>query len=569
MILRGYQTDLVNGALAEWRNGFRRIAMVMATGGGKTPTAMTLAEMCIAAGQPVLWIAHRTELIDQAIDKAEQVAPGRRIGRMQGTTKQYRAEIVVGSVQTCSTAASLTLLRSRRWGLVIVDETHHVAAATYQTVLTELGCFEADGPLMLGVTATLDRADGLALGQTFEAVVDPRIGLLDLIRHPDGPYLVPPRGVRVLIDGLNLDKVRRVAGDFNSGHLGRAMSDAMAPAKIVEAWVEHSKGCPTVAFLPTVAFSIEQAQAFNDAGFVAVHLDGTTPAAERARVLDEFRAGRVDILCNVNLFVEGTDLPSIGCVILGAPTSSTNRYQQQVGRGLRLYPGKSFCWILDVTGVTKRHKLATLVNLNGADNEEETPDDLLMYEEDDLAGEADLPAEGEQGGDAEPVEYADGPLAHELVDLFGQSHSAWLRTDGGTWFLPAGQALLYLRPSGADHFDLCWTTTDAYPRHRGSGTIREHMEIGYAMAAGDEYVAARPVLQAERDAPWRSLPAPRHRGKTKGEVADEKARALANSLLDAKPEPKPVDVMAGRFPVLKESPTVVPPSMIPAGFYER
>jgi superfamily II DNA or RNA helicase len=530
MILRQYQVDLVNGSLKLWREGFRRIAMVMATGGGKTPTAMKLANLCLDADLPVLWIAHRTELIDQAIDKAEQVAPGRRIGRMQATTKQYRAEIVVGSVQTCSTTSSLNLLKSRRWGLVIVDETHHVAADTYQKVLRELGCFEPDGPLMLGVTATLDRADGLALGNTFEAVVEPRVGLIDLIRHPDGPYLVPPRGIRVMIDGLNLDKVRRVAGDFNSGHLGRAMSDAMAPAKIVEAWVEHAKGCPTVAFLPTVAFSIEQAQAFNDAGFVAVHLDGTTAASERARVLDEFRTGRVDVLCNVNLFTEGTDLPSIGCVILGAPTSSGNRYQQMVGRGLRLYPGKSFCWILDVTGVTKRHKLATLVNLGGADAAEDTPDDLLMYEEDDLAGEVDQPAgTDDEGGEADPVEYADGPLAHELVDLFGQAHSAWLRTPGGTWFVPAGSAFVFLRPVGDDHYDLCWQI-DAWPGD--SGVIRERMEIGYAMAAGDAWIADRPVLQAERGAPWRSMRAPGRSGRTKGEIADEKARLRAAKMLD-------------------------------------
>jgi superfamily II DNA or RNA helicase len=535
MILRNYQNDLVAGSLKLWRGGARRIAMVMATGGGKTPTAMTLAELSLAAGHPVLWLAHRTELIDQAVDKAEQVAaPGRRIGRMQGPTKQYRAELVVGSVQTCSTPTSLALLRSRHWGLIVVDETHHVAADTYQRVLRELRCFEPDGPLMLGVTATLDRSDGLALGNTFEDVVDPRIGLIDLIRHPEGPYLVPPRGIRVLIDGLNLDKVRRVAGDFNSGHLGRAMSDAMAPAKIVEAWVEHAKGRPTVAFLPTVAFSIEQAQAFNDAGYVAVHLDGTTPAADRARVLEEFRAGRVDILCNVNLFTEGTDLPSISCVILGAPTSSSNRYQQQVGRGLRLHPGKRDCVILDVTGVTRRHKLATLVNLNGADTPEDIPDDLLMYEEDDLAAQG--PEEADTPGDIEPdIEYADGPLTHELIDLFGQSHSAWLRTPGGRWFLPAGpNGFLFLTPAQSrapDKWDVRYTSHD-----RGhEGAIRTDLEIGYAMATGDEYVAERPVLQADRSAPWRSLPAPGRTGRTKGEVFDAKMIATAARIFDPRP----------------------------------
>lgn len=527
MRLRPYQERLVAGSLELWRSGNRRIAMVMATGGGKTPTAMTIAELSLAAESPVLWLAHRTELIDQAIDKARQVAPGRRIGRMQGPIKEYRAELVVGSVQTCSTPTSLALLATRRWGLVVVDETHHVAADTYQRVLRELGAYTPVGPLVLGVTATLDRADGLALGETFEAVVEPRVGLVDLIRS-DPPYLVPPRGIRVHIAELDLDRVRRVAGDFRAGQLGAAMSAAMAPKRIVEAWEEHAKGRPTVAFLPTIALSVEVAQAFNDAGHRFVHLDAESLPESRRNALDDFRAGRLDGICNVNLFAEGTDLPCISCVILGAPTSSANRYQQQVGRGLRMHPGKRDCVILDVTGVTKRHKLATLVNLGGADRPEDIPDDLLMYEDDIVAGEMD--DAGQESGDGPAdVEYADGDLEHELIDLFGQSHAAWLRTNGGRWFLATSQGFIYLDPRGDDRYDLCWHA-DRFGSGESRGVIQAGMEIGYAMAAGDQYVAERPIWQAARTADWRGLPA--GRGRTKGEVHDRKAVERASHLLD-------------------------------------
>jgi superfamily II DNA or RNA helicase len=532
MKLRPYQQQLVDGMLAEWRSGARRIAAVMATGGGKTPTAMTVAEMSLRQGLPVLWIAHRTELIDQAIDKAEQVAePGRRIGRLQGARKQWRAEIVVASIQTASTAATLSLLRTRRWGLIIVDETHHIVADTYLRVLCELGAFQPDGPLVLGVTATLDRSDGLALGQVFERIVEPRIGLVDLIRSTP-PYLVPPRGIRVRIAELDLDRVRRTAGDLNSGQLGAAMSAAMAPKKIVEAWLEHASGRPTVAFLPTVALSIEQAQTFNDHGIPAMHLDGTTPAAERAAALDRFRAGELVVLCNVGLFTEGTDLPSISCVVLGRPTSSGSLYQQMVGRGLRLHPGKRDCIILDVTGVTGRHKLATLASLGGADTAEEMPDDLLLYEDDEeqVAEEPveDLSAEPA----AEPdIEYADGAHISELIDLFGASHTAWLRTPAGRWFVPAGSfGFVYLEPRGGDRYDLRWSV--AHPNQAGerNGLIRADMEIGYAMAAGDEYVSQHPLWQADRNAPWRK---DRVRGgRTRGEISDEKAIERARIMLD-------------------------------------
>lgn len=535
MRLRSYQVELVNGILAEYGKGYRRTAAVMATGGGKTPTAMTIVDMCLDAGLPALWLAHRTELIDQAIEKARMVAPHRRIGRLQGTTKQYRAEIVVGSNLTASTRTTLALLKTRRWGLIVVDETHHVTAETYMRVLRELGGFDPDGPLVLGITATLDRADGQALGQVFESVAEPRIGLIDLIRHPEGPFLVPPRGVRVRIAGLDLGKVRRTAGDLNSGQLGAAMSAAMAPQKIVEAWTEHAKGVPTILFAPTVAFSIEQAQAFNDAGHVAVHLDGGTSAAEREAALERYRAGEITILCNVGLFTEGTDLPSTGCIILARPTSSTTLYQQMVGRGLRLHPGKRFCWILDVTGVTGRHRLATLVSLGGADAPKDLPDELLMYEEDldDAQGELAEVPDADTPADAEPVEYADGDLEHELVDLFGQSHSAWLRTPAGRWFLPAGSfGFIYLQPRGGDRYDLIGVASAARTRH----VLREDMEIGYAMAAGDELVAAQPLWQAERSAPWRSLPARgtrgRTRGRTRGELHDDKMIREAGLLID-------------------------------------
>jgi superfamily II DNA or RNA helicase len=532
---RPYQQEVIDGALEAWRE-HRRIAAVMATGAGKTIVFSHIAKLGRKAGKPTLVLAHRTELIEQATDKLKQINPDARVGVMQGRVKQYRAEIVVASIQTASGHASINLLKSRRWGLIIIDETHHAVADTYLRVLRELGAYEPDGPLVLGVTATLDRGDDRALGDVFETIVEPKIGILQLVKQG---YLVPPRGVRVKIAELDLGRVRQTAGDFNSGALGSAMSAAMAPKRIVEAWQEHAPGRPTVAFLPTVALSIEQAQTFNDAGVIARHLDGGTPAAERAEALEAFRRGEITALCNVGLFTEGTDLPSIACVILGRPTSSGSLYTQMVGRGLRLHPGKRDCVVLDVTGVTGRHKLATLASLGGASGPEDMPDDLLLYEVDEDADElleaaVELP---DAPGEPEPVDYADGDLAHELVDLFGQSHSTWLRTPGGRWFIPAGSAgFVYLQPRGIDRYDLRFAAQQAVDPRRGEhvyNLLRSDMEIGYAMAAGDEYVASRPEWQAERAAPWRSLPSTNRRGaRTRGEVADELSVALAARLID-------------------------------------
>ena len=532
--LRGYQQELLAGIHAAWRSGARRVAGVMPTGGGKTILFSALAGEVRAQGKPTLIIAHRTELIDQAIAKAQRQNPDAEVGRVQGPLKQWRADIVVGSVQTCYRPAALKLLAARRWGLIVVDEVHHVASPTYQTVLTALGVFKSDGPLLLGVTATLDRGDGLSLGDTLEVVAEPRVGLIDLVKQG---YLVRPRGIRVKIRDLDLDKVGKVAGDFNQGGLGAAMHAAMAPQKLVAAWEEHAKGRPTIAFMPTVAISEEVAAAFRDAGHRFAHLSDKTHKRQRAALLEQFRRGELDGLCNVGLFTEGTDLPVTSCIILKM-TSSSTLYQQMVGRGLRTHDPaececpvqpcafavKQDCIVLDPSGVAKRHTLATLVSLAGAPLEDEIPDELLMYEEDD-----EPEREDDDNMPAPPApEYEDGDaLDHELFDLFGESSTSWMRSPGGVWFVPVPDGCIYLgRPYG--HWSLRW----ASEKH-GRGVIEEGpMTLEAAMAAGEAYITARPMWMAERDAPWRSMRA-WGTTKTKGEIADQKAVQRAAALLDS------------------------------------
>ncbi len=532
-MLRSYQQDLRAGIHREWELGAQRVAAVMATGGGKTWLFSVLAGEAHAAGKPTLVIAHRTELIDQAIDKLQRANPTAEIGRIQGPIKQWRADIVVGSVQTCSRPAALKLIAARRWGLIVVDETHHVAAASYQSVLREAGVFRPGGPKLLGVTATLDRSDGLSLGDTFEAVAEPRVALLDLVRQG---FLVRPRGIRVKIRELDLDKVGKVAGDFNQGGLGAAMHAAMAPQKLVTAWEEHAKGRQTIAFMPTVAISEEVAAAFRDAGHRFVHLSDKTHKRERAALLAAYRRGEVTGLCNVGLFTEGTDLPTTECVILKM-TSSGTLYQQMTGRGLRThdpvdcecpiqpcaFPLKTDCVVIDPCGVAKRHTLATMVSLAGAPLEDDIPDELLMYEDDDepeRERDEDLPA-------PPAPEYEDGDaLDHELFDLFGESSTSWMRTPGGTWFVPVPDGFVYLEYVAAK-WDLRWRS----PIH-GAGAIQQRMTIDDAMRAGEEYIAARPMWQAERDAPWRLMRA-WGSSRTKGEIADEKALIRAAALLDS------------------------------------
>lgn len=544
--LRSYQEQIIAGSLEVWRE-HRRIAAVLGTGGGKTVIFSHIAKLARQAGRPTLVVAHRTELIEQAADKLRQINPGARVGIFKGPRKEYRAEIVVASVQTASTPTGLALLRTAGFGLIIIDETHHVVADTYMRVLRELGAYDVrpDAPLVLGVTATLDRTDGVALGQVFETIVEPTIGLRELIR--DG-WLVPPRGVRVKIADLDLGTVRQKAGDFDQARLAAAMHDALAPAAIARAYLEHAKGRPAIAFLPTVQFSVEQAAAFEEHGVRAVHLDGATPAPLRAATIERHRAGDIDVLCNVGLFTEGTDLPHVSCIILGRPTKSASLYTQMVGRGVRLAPGKRDCIILDVVGVTGKHRLATLANLDGADREEDLDDDLALYEAEYSEDEIEAPAPKlEIPPEDVPIVGADGPLDHELIDLFGSAHAAWLRTVGGVWFIAAGpDYFVYLVPTAGDRYEV----TVRAKRSGAAGVPllgTGPLEIGYAMAWGEEYIESVPMWGLGRDAKWRTLkptakliararavgvPVSRFSPLNRGELHDLVSVAEASALLD-------------------------------------
>jgi superfamily II DNA or RNA helicase len=541
--LRDYQRETVAAAYADWAAGKRRIATVLPTGAGKTVVfAHVLADVA-AAGRTGVVIAHRDELIEQAADKLRQVAPGLRIGIFKAERREtVDVDVVVASVQSLTRPAARVQLAAVRPRLVVVDETHHVTAATYRETLRACGAWAedwADGALVLGVTATLVRGDRMALGDVIEKV-SITVPILKLIREE---HLLPPRGRRVRIAGLDLGKVKRAAGDYRDGALGEAMHDALAPAAIARAYVEHCADRQGIAFLPTVALAYEMAGAFIEAGVSAAAIDGAMHIDERRKILAASRAGDIQVVCNCMVLTEGTDMPWISAIVLGRPTSNGGLYVQMVGRGLRPYLGQRDCLVLDVVGVTRKHKLATLADLAGAEVIEKLDEDLLAYEDDEI----DLGLGEDDGYGADPLpEGADGPLVTEIVDLFTASHAAWKRTRRGVWYLASGDGRRYvfLVPGPErDRYDVAWCGA----REAGGGWIQRDMEIGYAMARGQEFAEDGPGgIGTARSARWRSEVASTAQVKratalgislggfdTKGDVSDLIDQVVASDRLDA------------------------------------
>lgn len=491
--LRDYQAETVDATYADLSAGYRRLANVLPTGGGKGHLIARYAIDVNAAGQQAVAITHRQEITD-AIEEKFRAASTLPVGVLQGRRREVDRPLLVASILTACRPGALSLLKQSKPGLLIVDECHHAAANSYQTLFRELGVLDGTGPRLIGVTATLDRADGLALGDTFEKVST----VIPIKRLIDEGWLLRPRGVRVKIEGLDLSRVhssRTSDSGLDDRAVSRAMSDALAPAAIARAVLEHGKGRHGVAFLPSVELSKEQARVFTEHGIRAIHVDADTPKQVRREIIRRARLGEYDMVCNVGLFTEGTDVPIWDLVVLGRPTSSSVLFQQMLGRGLRVHPGQLDCLVMDMVAATDRHRLNPLVNLEGIIEAEGLDDELKQFDED----EPEVEADDEPGAPArEQVELADGPLRSEMFDLFATSHVAWQRSPRGVWYLPtgAGRAVVLAPAAEVDRYDVRWSDT-------GDLVHEDPLDLTTAMAWGDKAAAEVATRPIERDASWR------------------------------------------------------------------
>ncbi len=372
-VLRDYQHDAITAVAKRFASGEQRTAVVAATGAGKTVILAALVRAHRDTDpRPVLVLAHRSELLDQAARKLRDEMPGVRVGYIQAGKHHVGAPVIVASVQTLNPRA--TRASASRWaklpefGMVVVDECHRSMSPAYRKVLEGLGCERPGGPVCVGFTATFTREDKARLTDFYQSVAY-SIDILDLIGEG---HLVPPRFLRVMVEGLDLSgvKVSRKDGttDLASTELAEAMERAGAPGVVAAAYLRHANDRQGIVFTPSVASAESVAQALRDVGITSEALAGSTPRDRRKRILADYEAGRLQTVVNCAILGEGFDAPATSCVVIARPTLSKILFRQQVGRGLRPHPasGKTDCLVLDLVGSTGRNNLATLDDVTAA-----------------------------------------------------------------------------------------------------------------------------------------------------------------------------------------------------------
>lgn len=357
--LRVYQDQLADAIRAAFREGHRAVLAVAPTGAGKTVLFSYIALQASQKGRRVLVMAHRDQLIKQASRKLADNGVQHGI-IMAGFTPHQRRAVQVASVQTlvrriekmkaaeaaASAAARTAALAAGKseedadkagraaakalgFDLIVIDEAHLSAAASYKAILAAW-----PDALVLGVTGSPIRLDGKGLGRhaggSFDVIVE-SIGIRDLI---DEGYLVRPAyfGSKEKID---VSGIKKIGGDYDSDALAAIMDKPKITGSAIEQYRKHCPGVPAVAWCTNVAHAKHVAEEFTANGIPALALSGEDDSTARDRALAALADGSLKVITFAMLLVEGVDCPAIGAVILLRPTMSLSSYLQVIGRGLR------------------------------------------------------------------------------------------------------------------------------------------------------------------------------------------------------------------------------------------
>lgn len=344
--LRDYQHYGIDEIRAQIRGGHTRILYTLPTGGGKTVIFSYITEGAARKGKRVLILVHRRELIFQTSESLFEL--GVEHGIIAPKHHQTVDAVQVASVQTL--ARRVDKGASPRFDLIIVDEAHHATAgSTWGKVLES-----APGAVVLGVTATPERLDGKGLGVDADGFFDVLIQGPSMQWLVDQGYLSEPLVYAPPVTA-DLSGLHTRAGEFMREEVESVMDTSVVTGDAVTHYRRLIDGAPAIGFCASIRHANHVADHFKREGIRAAALSGKTHHAERKQMLRDLGRCELQMLASCDVISEGTDVPIVAGALLLRPTKSQALYLQQVGRALRIYPGKKHAVILDHAGNAFRH----------------------------------------------------------------------------------------------------------------------------------------------------------------------------------------------------------------------
>lgn len=356
-----YQNGILeNLALARESRGHFRNLVIAATGTGKTIIAAFDYKRLAAQGNTkLIFLAHRKEILEQARDTFRQVIQDGNFGEYLFDNHQPENHDHLFCTVASFNSKNLTeKFANNHWDMVIIDEAHHGIAATYRPIFEEL-----KPKILLGLTATPERADGTTIADDFNAPVAGEIRLPDALEQK---LLCPFHYYAISDHTTDLSAVEWKRGKYDTTEIDNLISGNKLRAQLViDKVVEHlpdpynpadfeRSHVKGLGFCVSKKHAAFMADTFDAAGIPAISLDSDTPSEERRLARLRLQKGEINFIFTVDLFNEGVDIPATNCLLFLRPTESHVLYLQQFGRGLRHFDGKDQVVVLDFIPRSRR-----------------------------------------------------------------------------------------------------------------------------------------------------------------------------------------------------------------------
>ena len=347
-----YQQEMLEQLTTERAHGRSRNLLVAATGTGKTVVAaFDYRNTCrTEGGRPrLLFVAHREEILRQAMRTYREVLRDPEFGELlTGSHQPERWDHLFATIDSVTSRDLVATVGANHWHTVVVDECHRLAADRFDTFARAVR-----PSVLLGLTATPERSDGQPIAQYFDSRPDGSPAVELRLWHALDLQLLAPFEYYACDDATDFSDVpwdqpgeREAVDNLVTGNDVRARL-------VINEWsrlASNARHSRAIVFCVSVAHAEFMTDWLNRAGLPAACVVGTTAPEERRRAPQRLLSGELCALVTVDLYNEGIDLPMVNTLLLLRPTQSPVLFQQQIGRGLRLAPGKESCLVLDFVG---------------------------------------------------------------------------------------------------------------------------------------------------------------------------------------------------------------------------
>lgn len=328
--------------------GNEKALVVLATGLGKT--YLSAFDVKAFKSKKTLFVVHINEILKQSIKSFQEVIPEKinDMGFFIGDKKEEGKEFIFSSIQTLSRTKNITKFSKNEFDYIIIDETHHSAAPTYEKLFSYF-----TPKFFLGLTATPDRMDGKNILKNYD---NNKVFEIDQKEAIQKGYLVPFKyfGFK---DDVDYSDIYFNGFRYNVDDLNKLLLIENRDLAIINKYKELAVGRKSIAFCTSIEHADWSAEQFNKHGIksIAIHskldsIDVEIDTKDQENAIKDFRNNKYQVAFVVNMFNEGIDIPDVDCLLFLRPTESKTIFIQHMGRGLRISPGKENVLVLDFIG---------------------------------------------------------------------------------------------------------------------------------------------------------------------------------------------------------------------------